>query len=140
MKLEGKSVIVTGGGGKGIGAATALLFARHGANVLINGTREERLRELVDKALEEGLNIKYIVADVSREDDCKKTVNKAVDEFGQLDILFNNAGVLVSGVAPPEAPAASSCRPSRDCGRQPADLNRSGACNSLPSGDGEHLN
>ncbi len=99
MKLEGKSVIVTGGGGKGIGAATALLFARHGANVLINGTREERLRELVDKALEEGLNIKYIVADVSREDDCKKTVNKAVDEFGRLDILFNNAGVLVSGVA-----------------------------------------
>lgn len=99
MKLKGKSAIVTGGGGKGIGAATALLFAREGANVLINGTREERLVELCERAKEEGLDIKYVVADVSREEDCIKTVNKAVQEFGKLDILFNNAAILVSGYA-----------------------------------------
>ena len=76
MKLKGKSAIVTGGGGKGIGAATALLFARQGANVLINGTREDRLQELVEKADEEGLKIKYVVGDVSRkEEDCINTVN-----------------------------------------------------------------
>ena len=75
MKLEGKSAIVTGGGGKGIGAATALLFARHGAKVLISGTNEGRLVELVEKGAEEGLDIKYIVADVSNEEDCIKTVD-----------------------------------------------------------------
>ena len=98
MKLEGKSAIVTGGGGKGIGAATALLFAREGANVLINGTREDRLRELVEQASDEGLDIKYIVGDVTVEEDCINTVNKAVKEFGGLDILFNNAGILVPGI------------------------------------------
>lgn len=98
MKLEGKSAIVTGGGGKGIGAATALLFARHGANVLINGTNEYRLVELVEKGAEEGLDIKYVVADVSKEEDCINTVNSCIKEFGGLDILFNNAGILVSGI------------------------------------------
>lgn len=98
MKLKGKSAIVTGGGGKGIGAATALLFARHGANVLINGTNEDRLVELVEKGAEEGLDIKYVVADVSNEEDCINTVNSCVKEFGGLDILFNNAGILVPGI------------------------------------------
>jgi len=98
MKLEGKSAIVTGGGGKGIGAATALLFARHGAKVIINGTREERLVELVEEGKKEGLDIKYVVADVSKEEDCINTVNTAVKEFEGLDILFNNAGILVPGV------------------------------------------
>ena len=99
MKLKDKSAIVTGGGGTGIGAATALLFARHGANVLINGTNEGRLIELVEKGTEEGLDIKYVVADVSKEEDCINTVNTCVEEFGGLDILFNNAGILVSGLA-----------------------------------------
>jgi len=99
MKLEGKSAIITGGGGTGIGAATALLFAKHGAKVLINGRKEERLVEVVDKASEQGLDLKYIVADVSKEGDCKDTVDAAVREFGQVDILFNNAGILVSGMA-----------------------------------------
>lgn len=98
MKLEGKSAIVTGGGGKGIGAATALLFARQGAKVLINGTREDRLLELVEKGAEEGLEIKYVVGDVSKEEDCINTVETAVREFGGLDILFNNAGILAPGI------------------------------------------
>ena len=98
MKLKGKSAIITGGGGNGIGAATALLFAKHGANVLINGTREERLIEFVEKAAEEGFEIKYVVADVSDEQDCINTVNTAVKEFGAVDILFNNAGILTPGV------------------------------------------
>ncbi|NIT59721.1 MAG: SDR family NAD(P)-dependent oxidoreductase, partial [Aliifodinibius sp.] len=73
------------GGGNGIGAATALLFARHGANVLINGTNEERLKELVNEGAEEGLAIKYVVADVSVEEDCINTVNRCVEEFGGID-------------------------------------------------------
>ena len=99
MKLEGKSAIVTGGGGRGIGAATALLFAKHGAKVLINGRTEERLKQVVEKGKEQGFDIKYVVADVSKDEDCRNTVDTAVREFGQVDILFNNAGILVSGLA-----------------------------------------
>ncbi|MGI9534475.1 MAG: SDR family NAD(P)-dependent oxidoreductase [Thermodesulfobacteriota bacterium] len=99
MKLEGKSAIVTGGGGKGIGAATAMLFAKHGARVLINGRTEDRLVQVVEEAKKEGLEIKYIVADVANEEDCKNTVDMAIREFGQVDVLFNNAGILVSGIA-----------------------------------------
>ena len=99
MILEGKSAIVTGGGGEGIGYETAALFAKEGARVLINGRREDRLVEAVDKAKEQGLEMSYVVADVAKEEDCIKTVDRAVEEFGQVDILFNNAGILVSGFA-----------------------------------------
>lgn len=93
MKLKGKTAIITGGG-TGIGKATALLFAEEGANVLITGRREEKLREVKEEAGENGERIDILSCDVSREEDCKKTVEHAVEKWGGIDILFNNAGVL----------------------------------------------
>ncbi len=95
MRFEGRSAIITGGG-TGIGEATALLLARNGARVLIAGRREEKLKELSDKAKQEGLSIGYKVCDVSVESDCAATVETALCEHGKIDILFNNAGIIFS--------------------------------------------
>ncbi|HML96634.1 MAG TPA: SDR family oxidoreductase [Thermodesulfobacteriota bacterium] len=94
--FEGKSVLITGGG-TGIGKATALEFAREGAAVLITGRREEKLAETAREAGAEGLGILFTVSDVSSEEKCRKAVELAVRETGGLDILFNNAGVLIPG-------------------------------------------
>lgn len=93
MKLKGKAVIITGGG-TGIGKATALLFAREGARVLITGRTEETLRQAAEEASKKGLGLDYLVSDVTREQDCIAAVNCAIERYGQLDILFNNAGIL----------------------------------------------
>lgn len=94
--FEGKNVLITGGG-TGIGKAAALEFAREGATVFITGRREEKLAEAAREAEAEGLGILYAVSDISREDDCCLAVERAVREMGKLDILFNNAGILIPG-------------------------------------------
>jgi NAD(P)-dependent dehydrogenase (short-subunit alcohol dehydrogenase family) len=93
--FEGKTVLITAGG-TGIGKAAALEFAREGARVLITGRREDKLAEAVREAGAEGLGILYTVSDISREEDCRLAVELAANEFGGPDILFNNAGVLIS--------------------------------------------
>lgn len=94
--FEGKSVLITGGG-TGIGKAAALEFAREGASVIITGRRKEKLAEAAREAEAEGLGILYAVSDISSEEDCRSAVGLAVRETGRLDILFNNAGVLIPG-------------------------------------------
>ncbi|MEW6146137.1 MAG: SDR family oxidoreductase [Thermodesulfobacteriota bacterium] len=96
MKLANKTALITGGG-TGIGKETALLFAREGANVVITGRREAKLKETAEEARREGLAIDYVVCDVSNEDDCKAAVDYTVGKYGSVDILFNNAGVLYPG-------------------------------------------
>ena len=96
MKLENKTALITGGG-TGIGKETALLFAREGANVIITGRREAKLKEVADEARREGLTIDHLVSDVSIEKDCKAAVDFAIRKYGRIDILFNNAGVLYAG-------------------------------------------
>lgn len=86
-KLDGKVAIVTGAG-SGIGKATALLFAREGARVVVadhSGAEDETAREIGDAAL-------AVHADVSRSADVQAMITAATDRFGRLDILFNNAG------------------------------------------------
>jgi len=95
MKLRDKIAIITGGG-TGIGKATALLFAREGAAVVITGRGEKTLKEGVEEASGKGLRIEYQVSDVSIEKDCKKTVEFVFNKFGRIDILFNNAGYIKS--------------------------------------------
>jgi len=96
MKLSNKNAIITGGG-TGIGKETALLFAQEGANVLITGRREEKLKEVQEEAAAQGLTIDYMNCDVSSEEDCKATVEYAIGKYGSIDILFNNAGILIPG-------------------------------------------
>lgn len=97
MKLADKTAIITGGG-TGIGKATSNLFAEEGANVIITGRREEKLKEVKAEAASNGHEIDIFPCDVSKEEDCEATVNYALGKYGQIDILFNNAGVLIPAI------------------------------------------
>lgn len=93
MKLDGKVALITGGS-LGLGKYTAELFAREGAKVVITGRTEKSLKETVDEAKAKGLDIDYLVSDVSKEEDCKEAADYTVKKYGKIDILFNNAGIL----------------------------------------------
>jgi len=93
MKLDGKVALITGGS-LGLGKYTAELFAQEGAKVVITGRTEKSLKETVDEAKAKGLEIDYLVSDVSKEEDCKEAVDYTLKKYGKIDILFNNAGVL----------------------------------------------
>lgn len=92
MRLKNKVAIITGGG-TGIGRATALLFAREGASVVITGRRETPLKETVSEIRNLNENAIFVTGDVSKADDAQKMIQKTLETFGGLDILFNNAGV-----------------------------------------------
>lgn len=91
FSLEGKTAIVTGGGA-GIGRAIALEFARAGADVAVCSRKIERL-EPVAKAIHDlGRRSFAMAVDVRVEDQVKAVVERAVAEFGRLDVMVNNAG------------------------------------------------
>ena len=94
MRFEGKAVLVTGGG-SGIGLATALAFAREGASVAVVDVSAERGREAVAAARAEGLEIRFIRGDVTSEADVERVVRETVAAYGRLDVVFNNAGILI---------------------------------------------
>ena len=88
--IKNKVVVITGAS-SGIGAATARKLARHGAKVVLAARREEQLKSLV---AELGENSRYITTDVSKRADLDRLIKYTIDEFGQVDVLFNNAGVM----------------------------------------------
>ena len=91
-RLKGKVAIVTGAD-SGIGRATAVLFAREGADVAIFYLCEHDDAEITKKACEEeGARTILVPGDLGSKDFCDKAVQKVVDTFGKLDILVNNAG------------------------------------------------
>jgi NAD(P)-dependent dehydrogenase (short-subunit alcohol dehydrogenase family) len=95
-KLRGKKAIVTGGD-SGIGRALALAFAREGADILISYLNEEEDAAETKRLVEEaGRKCILIPGDVSSPDHCRKLVQKAVDAFGQIDVLVNNAAHQMS--------------------------------------------
>jgi len=90
--MKNKVVIITGGS-SGIGRACAKVFAQHGAKVIITGRNEQNLLETIDTFKKDGLEILSFVSDVSIEDDNRKMAEWAVQQFGQIDVLINNAGI-----------------------------------------------
>ena len=90
-KLEGKAAIITGGD-SGIGRAVALAFAREGADVLISYLDEHSdAQETVRIVEKEGRRCIAVAGDIGDEAQCREIVKRAVQEFGKLDILVNNA-------------------------------------------------
>ncbi|MDQ3290558.1 MAG: SDR family oxidoreductase [Bacteroidota bacterium] len=90
-KLTGRKAIITGGD-SGIGRAVAIAFAREGADVLISYLNEdEDARETAKYVEEAGRKAVLMPGDISDENHCKQIIQRAVDEFGGLDILVNNA-------------------------------------------------
>lgn len=96
MKLENKTALITGGG-SGIGRESALLFSQEGAAVVVVDINPEAGKETVDNIKNDGGNAILVEADVSVAGDCERMVRCAEEEFGKLDILFNNAGIMHSG-------------------------------------------
>ena len=89
--LENKVALITGGT-SGIGAATALLFAKEGARVVIAGRREKEGNAIVAQIEKAGGQARFIQADVSKEADVQNLITTTISTFGKLDIAFNNAG------------------------------------------------
>ena len=92
-KLEGKVAVVTGGG-RGIGRAVCLAFAKEGADVVLNyASKDQPAQEVVRMIQEMGRKAVAIKGNVAVRADVEKTILAAVENFGKIDILVNNAGV-----------------------------------------------
>src|ERR1044072_562197 len=91
MRLKSKTAIVTGGT-TGIGRASALLFAREGAQVVISDWRNDRSEPVLQEIAQAGGEATVVPADVRSREDTERLVEACVDQYGKLDILFCNAG------------------------------------------------
>ena len=93
MRLKDKSAIITGGG-SGIGRATALAMAAEGANVAIFDINEEAALKVAAEASALGVKAVGLSVNVASEEDVKRGVAAAAAEFGTINVLFNNAGII----------------------------------------------
>ncbi len=93
MRLENKTAIITGAG-SGIGRETALLFAGEGAGVTIIGRTKEKIEKVCKEINGKGGKAICARADVTRREDMDGVVRKTIEEFGKIDILINNAGII----------------------------------------------
>ena len=91
-RIEGKVALITGAA-SGIGEATAELFAREGARVMVADVQDELGRQVVERVRAAGGTAEYIHCDVAAAEDVAGMVRATVDRFGRLDILYNNAGL-----------------------------------------------
>jgi len=101
-RLDGKVAIITGGG-RGMGRAAVILFAKEGARVVVAdrvADGEQGGKETVRMVKEAGGEATFVEVDVSKSKDVEKMVKKAVDTYGKLDVLYNNAGICIYQLLP----------------------------------------
>ena len=91
MRLENRAALITGGT-SGIGEATCLLFGKEGASVAVVGRNTERGKSVAKRISDAGGTAIFVQADVRKSDDCRTAVDRTLETFGRLDVLFNNAG------------------------------------------------
>lgn len=91
MNMVNDKVVVILGASSGIGEATVRLLADKGAKLVIASRREEKLRELADSL--EGCTVAYKAADVVSYEEVKAVIDMAVELYGRVDVLYNNAGI-----------------------------------------------
>lgn len=95
MRLQDKVAIITGSAG-GMGQAAAELFAREGASVVIADIAADAGEETAQKIRDSGSKAIFVQANVAKEADVKNMVGAAIDAFGHVDVLYNNAGIMPS--------------------------------------------
>jgi len=96
QSTRGKVVIVTGAS-SGIGAVTAVEFAKGGAHVVLAARRIKKLREVAQQLQHYDIETLVVEADVSKDEDLEALIQQTLDKFGRIDVLVNNAGVAYSG-------------------------------------------
>lgn len=92
MRLQHKVAVITGST-SGMGRASAILFAREGSKVVMAARRKELGEEIARGIRDKGGDVIFVQADVSKAEDVKNVIKAAVDTYGRLDVLFNNAGI-----------------------------------------------
>ena len=95
-ELKGKKAIITGGG-KGLGKATAIAFAKEGIDVAITGRNEQNLLNTVTELKSYGVNAIYELFDVGNHAEVKDGIERILHQFKSVDILVNNAGIAAFG-------------------------------------------
>ncbi len=93
MRLEGKVAVITGAG-SGMGRVAAHLFAAEGASVVVAEFAAPAGEETVRLVSDAGGTASFVRADVSREEDARAMVDAAVERYGRIDVLYNNAGIM----------------------------------------------
>lgn len=93
MRLSGKVAVITGAG-SGMGRAMAALFASEGASVVAAEWHAEALKQVVDEVTAAGGVISGVEGNVALEADCDRIIDSAIETYGRLDVLCNNAGVM----------------------------------------------
>jgi NAD(P)-dependent dehydrogenase (short-subunit alcohol dehydrogenase family) len=93
MGFKDKVVLITGGG-SGIGANAGKAFYEAGAKVVLNGRREELLLQTAAKIDPTGKNVVCVTGDIGKSETSRRIVSTAIERFGGVDILLNNAGVF----------------------------------------------
>lgn len=92
-KIAEKVVVITGAS-SGLGEAAARLLSAEGANVVLGARRSERLKSLVDELNRDGREALAVATDVTHRDQVERLVGEAVQKFGRIDVMINNAGIM----------------------------------------------
>ncbi|MEH1976489.1 MAG: SDR family oxidoreductase [Nostoc sp.] len=93
LNVENKVIVITGAS-SGIGEATAKLLAQNGANVVLGARRTEKLEAIVKEIRDQGNTAEFKAVDVTDREDVKGFIHFALNRFGRVDVIYNNAGVM----------------------------------------------
>ena len=91
--IENKVIVITGGS-SGLGEATARFLAQKGAKVVLGARRSEKLAAIVNDIRAQGGEAEFVTMDVTKSDQVQMLIDKAIETFGRLDVMINNAGLM----------------------------------------------